>query len=1331
MSRHPDPASRRSGALVASPADCTAILHRDGRIREVDPAIADLFGYQPAELVGRSWLDLLHPDDMTTTRQLGERGAAEPGFMAAFEIRSRARDGSYRRLAVLGWNCLDDPQVAGFLLHCRDITATVPAEEAARALLDIQRELLGTRDPDKLRDKLVSAVLWLFRAKRAILYHVNADSGGLVCVATAGEADPVKWIGKELPPGAAAGGRAVVSGAAQRTPDLTAESSWPLTEWLAERLRQEGCPAAAAAPLIAAGETLGAIVVHDVPGRQFTDEEIGFLSAFADQAALASHNARLFRSAEQRAERLSALHALTALISSAADRREMIEAVARAATVLLGARLTRVLLADPRRQVLRVEGSFGLAPEAVEAAADYLEIPYGQCLAGVVCEAREPLCVTDIQDDPRVLNQPLARECGLRGYAGFPLVAGGGTVGVLCILFGEPRRLTAEDRELLGLLADHAAIALRRAQAEEETRRRQQAAEALAEVGRLVSESLDPEVVSQRIVDSLRALLSANVTALLNSDAATGEITLVAASADALPAGQKVTRRSAGAGLVGLAFRERRAVASEDVLADPRFVYPPQVCAWIERMGYRTALAAPLLSRGQVIGGLVAARRAGASFGEGDLALAQAFAYQAEIALGNSELYAELRRAFDRSEESEQRFRQLVEGIDAIVWEADATGRLTFISRGADGIAGPDVEQVSTLRELCERLAHPEDRQRALAFLEIAAAEGTNGVTEHRVLSTDGRVLHVLHRVRVAKDAEGRVRQLRGLVVDITGEKKVEERQRLQATVTRILAEAPAVRGAIQEVLRAVCSLLGWDLGEMWLLDREAGLMRWEDMWSATTVDGDAFGEASAGMAFPIGVGLPGRTWARNAPLWVPDVRADPDFVRAPLAAAQGFHAAFTFPIRASGEVTGVMLFLSRDVRPADPMLLEVVADLGEHIGQFAERRRVEEALARSQEMLRQAQKMEGLGRLAGGVAHDFNNLLTVIIGRSEFLQSALEESNPLRRNADIVHDTAERAAAITKQLLAFSRQQTLEPRVLDLNGIVTGIEGILRRLIREDIELIVQRAPGLWSVRADPTQLDQVIMNLAVNARDAMPEGGTLSIRTANVEAAETMAALRPGARPGPHVLLEVSDTGAGMSREVQGRIFEPFFTTKEIGRGTGLGLATVYGIVQQHEGWIEVRSQPGHGTTFAVYLPRVEGAADAVAARPAHRERLTGSETILLAEDEAEVRRVVLETLESLGYRVIEAPGPMEALAVAERHGEPIHLLLTDVVMPRMRGPELARQVARLRPEIKVLYISGHADDAVFRSGVLPEGVVLLAKPFDPESLARKVREVLDRAR
>jgi signal transduction histidine kinase/DNA-binding NarL/FixJ family response regulator len=500
-------------------------------------------------------------------------------------------------------------------------------------------------------------------------------------------------------------------------------------------------------------------------------------------------------------------------------------------------------------------------------------------------------------------------------------------------------------------------------------------------------------------------------------------------------------------------------------------------------------------------------------------------------------------------------------------------------------------------------------------------------------------------------------------------------------------------------------------------------------MWSAPGVDGDAFGQAGAGMVFPPGAGLPGRTWAENRPVWVRDVHLDPEFRRAAVAGAQGFHAAFTFPIRAAGEVTGVMLFLSRDVRPADPLLLDVVADLGEHIGQFAERKRMETVLAQSEQRLRQAQRLEGLGRLAGGVAHDFNNLLTVIIGRSALLQSAVEESSPLRRHADIVHATAERAAALTRQLLAFSRQQMLEARVLDVGAVVAGLAEMLARLIREDIALGIERAPDLWSVRADPTQLEQVIMNLVVNARDAMPRDGRISIRTANVEVSGGAAARHPGGRPGSFVLLEVTDTGMGMSPEVQARIFEPFFTTKELGRGTGLGLATTWGIVRQHEGWIEVQSQPGHGTTFAIYLPRVEAAEAAGAGLPAAEARLTGSETILLAEDEEDVRTVLVEMLETLGYRVIAARGPAEALEHAERLTEPIHLLLTDVVMPGMRGPELARVLTALRPELRVLYISGHADDAVFSAGAVPEGITLLPKPFTPETLGRSVREVLDR--
>ncbi len=1319
-----------SDFLARPAADCDARLDRDGNISEISQTITALLGYEPSELLGRNCLGLLHPDDAQDARLMVERCASEPGFVGVLEVRPRKKDGSYRRFAVLGRNCLDDPRGAAIRLECRDVTDLPRGLEAIRVLLDIQRELVSTTDPDKLADRIVSAVLWLFRAKRAILYHAASQSAGLVCVATAGEADPSRWLGQALPPEAAAGGRAAATGAAQRTTDLGADPSWRLPGWLEERLHVEGCPAAASAPLIAGGETLGAVVVHDVAGRHWSDEEMTLLSAFADQAALAFRNARAHQRAEQRAERLRTLHGLAALISSAGTLGEMVEAVASAAGVLLHARLARVLLADPHRRVFRVAATFGLDRQVVEAVSDRIEIPVTQGLVGVISGTGRPVCVRDVQRDPRVVEMRLARLCGLHGYAGFPLLVDGQTAGILCVLFGEARLLGDEERELLEVLSGHAAIALRRARAEEENRYRKQATEALVEVGRVVSLSLEPELVARRIAESLRRLLGATHAAFRRVDPETGEAVALAYAGEQGPLEEHPTRFPAGVGIVGLAVSEARPVVTADVLADPRVTLTPALRRWTERAGYRSVLAVPLIVEDKVVGVLSASRPAERPLGDEDVALVQAFAYQAEIALANSELYAELRGAFDRRQEADERLRGLVGGIDALVWEADAAGRLTFVSRGAGSIAGPGVEGMATLRELWERLAHPEDLQRLMAFLDLAAGEGTSGVTEHRVMAPDGHVLHVLHRVRATREAAGRLDRFRGVVVDITAEKRIEEQQRLRATVTRILAEAPTVRGAIQEVLRAVGSLLGWDLGEMWLLDREAGLMRWEDMWSAPGVDGDAFGEASAGLAFPLGAGLPGRTWAQNAPLWVPDVLLDHDFARAEAAAAQGFHAAFAFPIRAAREVTGVMLFLSRDVRPADPLLLDAVADLGEHIGQFAERKRMEEALARSEERLRQAQRLEGLGRLAGGVAHDFNNLLTVIIGRSALLQAVLEEKSGPRRYADIVHDTAERAAALTRQLLAFSRQQMLESRVLDLNDVVTGIEEMLRRLIREDIHLVVERAPGLWSVKADPTQVEQVLMNLVVNARDAMPEGGRLTIRLTNAEVAGAVAARHPGGRPGLFAVLEVSDTGSGMSPEVQARIFEPFFTTKELGRGTGLGLATTYGIIRQHGGWIEVRSQPGHGTTFRIYLPRVdEATAGPEAAGEEGKARLTGSETILLAEDEEVVRRVLVEMLEMLGYRVIEARGPAEALEHAEQMAEPIHLLVTDVVMPGMRGPELARVLTALRPEMRVLFISGHADDAVFSGGVVPEGMTLLPKPFSPEALGRKVREVLDR--
>jgi PAS domain S-box-containing protein len=377
---------------------------------------------------------------------------------------------------------------------------------------------------------------------------------------------------------------------------------------------------------------------------------------------------------------------------------------------------------------------------------------------------------------------------------------------------------------------------------------------------------------------------------------------------------------------------------------------------------------------------------------------------------------------------------------------------------------------------------------------------------------------------------------------------------------------------------------------------------------------------------------------------------------------------------------------------------------------------------------LLQAQKMEAVGRLAGGVAHDFNNLLTAIIGYAELLMLHLTPDNPLRANVEDILKAGEDAAALTHQLLAFSRKQILQTKILNLNDIVANIGKMLRRLIGEDVELVIALDPQLGLVKADPAQIDQVIMNLVVNARDAMPEGGTLTIETKNVHLDEEYARLHMEAQPGPYVMLAVSDSGAGMDEETLSHLFEPFFTTKETGKGTGLGLATVYGIVKQSGGHIGVYSEVGRGTTFKVYLPLSEEAVETGSTFQATPELLRGRETILIVEDADVVRNLAREVLSQSGYTVLEARDGKEALRVCQQHEGPIHLLLTDVVMPGMSGCEVAEQLASLRPEMKVLYMSGYTDNAIVRHGVLESGIAYLQKPFSPAALTQKVREALD---
>jgi len=380
------------------------------------------------------------------------------------------------------------------------------------------------------------------------------------------------------------------------------------------------------------------------------------------------------------------------------------------------------------------------------------------------------------------------------------------------------------------------------------------------------------------------------------------------------------------------------------------------------------------------------------------------------------------------------------------------------------------------------------------------------------------------------------------------------------------------------------------------------------------------------------------------------------------------------------------------------------------------------------EEQLRQSQKMDAVGQLAGGMAHDFNNLLTVINGYSDLAMGRLLAGDPLRNDMEQIKRAGDRAAALTRQLLAFSRKQVLVPSILDLNSVVSELNQMLPRLIGEDVALQTNLAPDAGSIKADRGQIEQVVMNLVLNARDAMPSGGQLTIETQNVDLTEDYTRHRVGANPGAHVMVSVTDTGVGMDAQTQARIFEPFFTTKEAGKGTGLGLSTVYGIVRQWGGTIDFNSEMGRGTTFKIYLPRFSGDPRIHQRSAAPASRVQGTGTILLTEDDEMVRALASRVLSRDGYRVLEAPNGDAAILICERHPEPIHLLITDIVMPGITGRDLADRLEKLRPGLKILYMSGYTDRAIVQQQVLDETTAFIQKPFAPQTLVNKVREVLD---
>jgi PAS domain S-box-containing protein len=617
---------------------------------------------------------------------------------------------------------------------------------------------------------------------------------------------------------------------------------------------------------------------------------------------------------------------------------------------------------------------------------------------------------------------------------------------------------------------------------------------------------------------------------------------------------------------------------------------------------------------------------------------------------------------------SESRYRDLVQNMAEIVFTTDEEGKLTYVSSASKEVLGYRPEDV--LGKSLFDLAPPQDVSSMFRrFRENLAGE--TGQSEWRIFSKSGQIRWLRSSSRV-RYRDGRVAGISGVATDITESKALEER-----FLKAFHASPSAMTISRLEDGRYI------DANERWLQLVE---MTREQVIGHTSVE----------LGF-----------------WTAQDRAG---MFAFLQKEGALHDRELRFLSGSGrEFTALMSAEQVDIN-GEPCVLAAIQDI---TGQ------------RQMELqLRQKQKMEAVGRLAGGVAHDFNNLLTVINGYSELMLDRIGPADPLHASAEQIKSAAERAASLTRQLLAFSRQQVMEPRTLDLNGVLERLDRLLRRLIGEDIEVVMHTSPSLGSVKADPGQIEQVILNLVVNARDAMANGGKLTLETANVELDETYVREHAApVSPGPYVLLAVSDTGAGMDPETQARIFEPFFTTKEAGKGTGLGLATVYGVIKQSNGYIWVYSEPGHGTTFKIYLPRVDHTAEALEpVAPAARR--PGTETILLVEDDWQLRDLARSLLSSLGYNVLTVDSVAEVEAMCDRHAGAIHLLLTDVVMPGMSGKELARRVTQSYPGTRVLYMSGYTTDTVVHHGVLESGIHFLQKPFTSTALAAKVREVLDRS-
>jgi two-component system cell cycle sensor histidine kinase/response regulator CckA len=690
----------------------------------------------------------------------------------------------------------------------------------------------------------------------------------------------------------------------------------------------------------------------------------------------------------------------------------------------------------------------------------------------------------------------------------------------------------------------------------------------------------------------------------------------------------------------------------------------------------------PIMNAANRLGAGDLSARTGIAYGKGELS---------QLAVTFDEMASSLElREFERQQlaetlvRSQNRYRELTDLLPEVVFETDGKGNLTFANQKALHVFGYTQHEVEQGLNAFQMVA-PEERDKASDIFSEAL---TADISQHEftMQRKDGSTFFaIIHAAPIIQDKHPI--GLRGIVIDITERKLAEEALRESENRYRTIFENTGTATLIMEEDTTI-SLVNTEFEKLTGYSKEEieGKKSWTELMDKGLLETS-------------------KEYHRLR-------RIDPDL------APRSYELQV---IAKDGNIKSAIVTVS--MIPGTKKSLASALDITV-IKQAAKEK------AALEEQLRQSQRMEAIGLLAGGVAHDFNNLLTVIKGYSQLSLHEMTDGNPLMGNIEEIKNAAERAADLTRHLLAFSRRQIMEMKVLDLNTILQNLEKMLRRLIGEDIELTFSLGDDLGRVKVDPGQIEQVIMNLAVNARDAMPKGGKLTIETANVELDEEYAHAHVAVKPGRYIMLSVSDTGVGMAPEVKERVFEPFFTTKEKGKGTGLGLSTAYGIVKQSKGNIWVYSEPGKGTTFKIYLPRVDEPLEELGENVEKEEFPLGSETILIVEDDEGVRKLAVRILKKQGYKVLESSQGDDALQLCEEYKEPIHLMLTDVVMPVMNGHELTQRLILRHPETKVLYMSGYTDNAIVHHGMLKRGTNYLQKPFTLDGLIKKVREVLNKS-